>query len=457
MIKRFLIGAIALMIIIVIGLGWYSYRFFSNHIGTIGDMFQTYQYNLAMQQQRDLLVLINQVVEKRYRDLQEQSLAKEINYIRANIEALNQLLNLQSQIKKRVLDSFLLNGQFQGYVIKDGIIISSSDIMEVAKGSIPPCNPKVDGLNECEIFKDNRYFFVKYNPKYDLYLIGWTYKVVDRNYLKSQIVSLLRSFPGIIVGPKEVVARQPNGVYRIFRPFNIYYGMQLNKTDIHQLVENALTPIRNYLQSLFFRYGLISVGIMIVIALTMMAILLPRANRLEYLWKETEIRALRDHLTGLYNRNGFKKVYEEEVEGECSLVLVDVDNFKYINDTFGHDRGDEILTEIARMLNREFCNSLVGRWGGDEFIICTKLPKDEIKRKIYHLQREIKEFQQKFDEKMEKTISFSVGACQDHQLSYPEKFKKADLALYKAKKKGKGLVLFYRELDYIRMEKEDLV
>jgi len=439
-----------------LGLGWYSYKFFSDKIGNIGEMFQTYQYNLAMQQQRDLLVLINQVVEKRYKDLQEQILAKEINYIRANIEALNQLLNLQSRIKKRVLDSFLLNGQFQGYVIKDGIIISSSDLMELARPATPPCDPTKDGLNECEVFKNNRYYFVKYNPKYDLYLVGWTYQVVDRNYLKSQIISLLKSFPGIIVGPKEIVANQPDVVYRVFKPFNIYYGIRLNRQDIKQLVENAISPIQNYLQALFLKYGAISAAIMIGVAVLMMVILLPRANKLEYLWKETELKALRDHLTGLYNRNGFKKVYEEEMDGDCTLVLVDVDNFKYINDTFGHDYGDEVLVEIARMLNREFVNSIVGRWGGDEFIICTKQPDEEIKRKFYHLQREIKEYQQKFDPKMEKVISFSVGACADRKLSYPEKFKKADLALYKAKKKGKGLVLFYRELDYVRIEKEDL-
>jgi diguanylate cyclase (GGDEF)-like protein len=94
--------------------------------------------------------------------------------------------------------------------------------------------------------------------------------------------------------------------------------------------------------------------------------------------KQVELKALttRDTLTGLYNRNYFNIIIEREIErinrhgGHLAVIMLDVDNFKHINDTYGHLHGDGVLRECASILNRVLRSSdYLVRLGGDEFII----------------------------------------------------------------------------------------
>jgi diguanylate cyclase (GGDEF)-like protein len=94
--------------------------------------------------------------------------------------------------------------------------------------------------------------------------------------------------------------------------------------------------------------------------------------------KQEELRhlATRDTLTGLHNRNYFNIVMARELErinrhgGHLSIIFIDIDNFKYINDTYGHLHGDGVLRECAAILSRAMRSSdLLVRFGGDEFVI----------------------------------------------------------------------------------------
>ncbi len=88
------------------------------------------------------------------------------------------------------------------------------------------------------------------------------------------------------------------------------------------------------------------------------------------------VQALTDELTGLYNRRGFKMMAEQEL-GHCNrlktevvLLSIDIDTFKQINDTFGHDEGDKVLMQVAKTLQCSFRSTdIIGRWGGDEFLV----------------------------------------------------------------------------------------
>ncbi|MDT4762428.1 sensor domain-containing diguanylate cyclase [Sphaerochaeta sp. PS] len=86
--------------------------------------------------------------------------------------------------------------------------------------------------------------------------------------------------------------------------------------------------------------------------------------------------AITDDLTGLYNRRGFKLMAEQELKhalrlnAETILLSIDVDNFKNINDTFGHDEGDKVLKLVASTLTLSFRSTdIISRWGGDEFVV----------------------------------------------------------------------------------------
>ncbi len=86
--------------------------------------------------------------------------------------------------------------------------------------------------------------------------------------------------------------------------------------------------------------------------------------------------AITDELTGLYNRRGFRLMAEQElrhaqrINAETLLLSIDVDNFKRINDTFGHDEGDTVLKLVASTLVKSFRSTdIITRWGGDEFIV----------------------------------------------------------------------------------------
>ncbi len=86
--------------------------------------------------------------------------------------------------------------------------------------------------------------------------------------------------------------------------------------------------------------------------------------------------AITDDLTGLYNRRGFRLMAEQElrhaqrINAETILLSIDVDDFKSINDTFGHDEGDKVLKLVAATLAQSFRETdITARWGGDEFIV----------------------------------------------------------------------------------------
>jgi diguanylate cyclase (GGDEF)-like protein len=328
--------------------------------------------------------------------------------------------------------------------------------MDLGKRGFIPCDPTRSILHQCETIIKGYYYFVIYNPKYDLYLVGYTRQNIKSEIIKEELIRILKSFPNVIVAPKEIIQSQKDIVYREFKPFHIFYGIKINRQEIHQLVENAMLPIRSYFKSLFLQYTLWALIGGVIIMIVFYLFMIKRADQLERFFKETEMKALKDPMTSLYNRSGFSKLYQESMKGKCALVLVDLDNFKYINDKFGHEKGDEVLKFFSNLLRSYFPDSLIGRWGGDEFIICTRQPIKEVKNRLYNIQKALRDFQESFDSEMEKFLSISGGVCADRDLSYEEKFKKADLALYKSKKKGKGLILLYRELDYVRMEKEDL-
>jgi diguanylate cyclase len=165
--------------------------------------------------------------------------------------------------------------------------------------------------------------------------------------------------------------------------------------------------------------------------------LLSKANKLE----ET---ASFDFLTKLYNRRKFNSFLEYEISktnrytNQClSLLLVDIDYFKNVNDVYGHLVGDNILQEISKILT--ICSrdtDIVARWGGEEFIIM--LPQTDIEQAYFVAEKlRVTIEKHKFDEVQHITCSIGVG--QFHRNEHKDTlFKRVDSALYKAKENGRN-------------------
>lgn len=150
-----------------------------------------------------------------------------------------------------------------------------------------------------------------------------------------------------------------------------------------------------------------------------------------------------DPLTGIYNRGigaeKITKLINQEVYG--AFCIFDIDNFKHINDTYGHSCGDEVLQEIANVTRTCLSNNDVFfRMGGDEFIIYSVGCVDELqyKKAIDNLYEKIRAI--KISSINNEHINISLGCCifNEKTTDYNELYKYSDKALYESKSKGKG-------------------
>lgn len=154
------------------------------------------------------------------------------------------------------------------------------------------------------------------------------------------------------------------------------------------------------------------------------------------------VRAEQDSLTGLFNNRTTRRLAEEYLqarENPCAIIIIDVDNFKRINDHYGHMAGDQALTGAAAAIKKLFrTNDIVGRIGGDEFLI---LMKDVVRREIVELrcQQIVQGFHDiACDLGPADTLSCSAGAVFSTTpgYSYDELFCCADRATYSSKESG---------------------
>ena len=160
----------------------------------------------------------------------------------------------------------------------------------------------------------------------------------------------------------------------------------------------------------------------------------------------------KDGLTGLYNKKYTQSLIEnylagEGIEGTHAVIMLDIDNFKGINDTFGHVQGDTALSEVAQVLQDLFrTTDVVGRVGGDEFLL---LLKDlncsrTLQEKLENIRCALKNIRL---ENPTLRISGSIGAAiyPENGICYQELYQKADIALYNAKEHGKDQFCIYEK------------
>lgn len=168
--------------------------------------------------------------------------------------------------------------------------------------------------------------------------------------------------------------------------------------------------------------------------------------------KELEDKADTDLLTGLNNKlateRKIKDYMAQNTNKQSMMFLFDIDNFKKINDTMGHAFGDEVLRSLGTQIGAIFrASDIVGRVGGDEFMVFLKdISSDEdILKEARKVENFFKSFQAGEYVKYKATASIGVAIFPQEGEDFETLYKAADQGLYKAKKRGKNQLAFYRD------------
>lgn len=195
----------------------------------------------------------------------------------------------------------------------------------------------------------------------------------------------------------------------------------------------------------------------LVIALSVFAIIMVTVNMFTKMrstesTKQLMEKADTDLLTSLNNKLATERKIKEFIEShpnEQSMIFVlDIDNFKKINDTMGHAFGDEVLRSLGQQITAMFrVTDIVGRVGGDEFIIFLKNLNDDelLKKEAVKVARFFHDFKTGEYVKYSATASIGVAVFPRDGKDFESMYKAADQALYMAKKRGKNQLAFYHD------------
>ncbi len=236
--------------------------------------------------------------------------------------------------------------------------------------------------------------------------------------------------------------------------FLVYKSTKFNGWYVCMLVTES------YVNGQVSRYGEIMSSLVarIAVSMTLFFIIIISINVISRLVYRRQSAALKDKaetdlLTGLLNKISTEKYIQDYLEGEgkdkqAMFFLLDIDNFKKINDTMGHAFGDEVLATLGEKISTEFrATDIFGRIGGDEFVVFLKdIKTDEIRdREASRVADFFKNF--KAGEYVKYSATASIGAAMYPKdgTSFETLYKAADQAVYQAKRHGKNQLAFYKQ------------
>jgi diguanylate cyclase (GGDEF)-like protein len=213
-------------------------------------------------------------------------------------------------------------------------------------------------------------------------------------------------------------------------------------------------PIAHAAATTFLPTAGVFEAVLILLFLALVPILRRVTVRLRRQMEEIQYRALYDDLTGLPNRMLFRDRVEQAIaanrrEGRPAAVMfLDIDHFKEVNDTLGHEAGDALLRELSVRLGAQMrASETLARLGGDEFAILCSASAEEAALLGERLHAALEEAFTVHDFPLEVAVSIGIAACPEHGEDVDTILRHADVAMYLAKEAHAGTALYDSEQD----------
>lgn len=227
---------------------------------------------------------------------------------------------------------------------------------------------------------------------------------------------------------------------------------------IDETTESQRQQIMNKWLSLTFQYDSdysllwkLLAGLLIILALSLYRyrVIHRHNHELQAVNKKLVRMSQNDQLTGLPNRYYLHEAFENALhtyrryQHQFSVIIMDIDHFKRVNDTHGHVVGDEVIKKMANMLSDNLRDTdIVGRWGGEEFlIVCPETDNVGAKAVAEHIRKLIADTNFGLDS-IDVTASFGVTEYNENE-AVGECIKRADMALYRAKELGRNQTIVF--------------
>lgn len=270
-------------------------------------------------------------------------------------------------------------------------------------------------------------------------------RTVDTDLIDKESEKLQQAIPGLDI---ETTADGQFFTYRngdrtnilVLRPVGFhdwYFGMIIPRAIVSEQSDRVLSYT-----------VLVMLEVAFVVACLLLYIFLMGKRNASEKERLTE-KAQTDLLTGILNKVSFREAVEEvlkiaENEDTCVLYIIDLDDFKHVNDSLGHDMGDKVLSDAAGKLRHIFRDTdIVGRIGGDEFAAFLHAPKGKLTDELVQTKaravcENLKELYEANGAQVQVSASVGMARYPEQGIVFDALFKNADKALYSAKRGGKN-------------------
>ena len=267
-------------------------------------------------------------------------------------------------------------------------------------------------------------------------------------FIEGSLPILRQNIKNLNSGVFQIEREGEKTKYLICEPIDEYHASIVMLTN-HAQIERSISDANKNTRALVYK---ITISIIIFALIIVIINVISRTKFIKEN-KELQSRAETDLLTDLLNKIATEKKIKDYLQNEgkdkkSMMFVLDIDNFKKINDTMGHAFGDEVLSTLGKQLRAEFrVNDIIGRTGGDEFTIFLKDLKDDatMKREAERVAMFFRNFKVGEYTKYFATASIGAAVYPSDATDFETLYKSADNALYKAKKRGKNQLAFYRD------------